>query len=497
MIRYIVSALNKTKNLYFMKKWTKFESVAFITGFSLLAYELAAARILAPSIGSSIYVWTSVIGVIIAALSIGYAVGGMLADKRVKPADIAWLLLLAAAGVILTLVLSDSVLELIRTSIKDPRIQGLVVATLLFFPTSFVLGAISPYLARLRTRSLETTGTSVALLSAANALGGISGTFGVGFIFFGFFGSKETLIFTTILLACASLLFAPYKQVLKRIAAGIVASLCLMMFFPATPAIGEVADIDTPSARYKVRDVVYEGHPTRILESGPNGAQSGVYLNGSSQLVFGYTRQMAVLVEQAPQKQRMLILGGGAFTLPRYLGEKYPTSQIDVAEIDSQLVNIAKRYFNYSDLPNVTVYAEDARAYLNTNQHKYDIILVDVYTDISIPFSVATREYATKLKASLKPDGLVLSNIIGSDTAACRPLLLAVHAGYMQSFTNYQLYPLYDPQLKNRQNIIFAYSNAALGDKSATTYDLSGGVALTDNYAPVERLKLQCKSSES
>ncbi|HEX7259955.1 MAG TPA: fused MFS/spermidine synthase [Candidatus Saccharimonadia bacterium] len=479
-----------------MKRITRYEIVAFITGFSLLAYELAAARILAPSIGSSTYVWTSVIGVIIAALSLGYAAGGLVADKRVKRSDIAWLLLMAASAVVFTLLLSDTVLEVATSNVSDPRLQGLLVATLLFSPASFLLGVISPYLARLRTISLETTGTSVAFLSAANAVGGIIGTFSVGFIFFGYIGSKETLLFTTLLLIFCSLLFAPYRQIVKRLGVGSLISLFVFISFYQVQAEGVVADIDTPSARYTVQDISYNSQPTRILVSGPRAAQSGVYLNGSSDLVFAYTQQMAVLVEQVQKKDRILILGGGAFTLPRYLAEKYPSSQIDVAEIDSKLVGVAKKYFNYRDRPNIRVYDEDARAFLNANTTKYDIILVDVYSDSAIPFSVATREYAAKLAASLESDGIVFSNIIGTDTERCRPLLRAIHGSYSASFRHYQLYPQGDRELALNQNIIFAYSNQPLLDDGALKRDLSGGMALTDNYAPVERLKLECQNSE-
>ncbi len=479
-----------------MRRITKYELAAFITGFSLLAYELAAARILAPSIGSSTYVWTSVIGVIIAALSLGYAVGGMLADKRVKQSDISWLLLLAAGTVITTYALSDTVLSWVTNGIKDPRLQGLLVATLLFTPTSFILGIISPYLARLRTVSLETTGTSVAFLSAANAIGGIIGTFSVGFIFFGYIGSKETFMITALFLVLSSLFFAPYRQIIKRGGIGLFIVLFIFLWFPQSSAEAEVADIDTASARYKIYDVAYDNAPTRLLVSGPNAAQSGVRLDGSNELVFFYTRQMAALVDTAPKKDRILILGGGAFTMPRYFAEKYPDSQIDVAEIDPKLPGIAKQYFNYSNPGNVHIYGEDARAYLNTNKIKYDIILVDVYSDSSIPFSVATQEYTERLKQSLQPQGLVISNVIGSDTQACRPQLRAIHASYAHSFLSYRLYPDHDLSLQTKQNLIFAYSNQALSDRSGLVYDLSGGMDLTDNFAPLERLKLECQKSE-
>lgn len=468
---------------------SKYEAVAFVTGFALLAYELTAARILAPSIGSSTYVWTSVIGVIIAALSLGYAAGGIIADRRVKQSDLAWLLLLASGTVLLTLVLADPILESVSAGFKDPRLQGVTVAALLFSPTSFILGIISPYLARLRTVSLETTGISVAWLNAANAIGGIVGTFSVGFIFFGYIGSKESLLFTALLLLLPGFLFVPSRQILRWIGIAFMLFLALSWLSPAI-ADNQVADIDTPSAHYGVYDTLYDGQSVRLLVSGPRAAQSGVYLNGSSDLVFSYTQQMAALVDQEVSKDRILMLGGGAFTLPRYLAEKYPSSKIEVVEIDERLIDIARKYFGYKDYGNVQVHSTDARAYLNTSKTKYDIIMLDVYSDSAIPFALTTQEYASELKKDLKPGGIILANIIGSDAPDCRPLLRSLHASFATVFSGYSLYPQSDRSLQTKQNIIFAYSDRGGGD--GYTPDLSGGMTLTDNFAPVERLKLQC-----
>src|SRR5687767_12326570 len=118
--------------LYFRSHMGSYEFIAFASGFVLMAYEMVASRILAPSIGSSMYVWTSVIGTMIAALAIGYAVGGWLADKRVAAQDVAWLLLLSAIAVAGTLLFYEPILFLISESITDQRLQGIIAAVLLF-----------------------------------------------------------------------------------------------------------------------------------------------------------------------------------------------------------------------------------------------------------------------------------------------------------------------------------------------------------------------------
>ena len=132
-----------------VKRIGKLEVISFSVGFSLLAYELVAARVLAPSIGSSTYVWTSVIGVIIASLSLGFFAGGKLADARAKPSDLVWLLCLAAVAVILTQQMYLGTLKDIIDAFNDPRLQAVMASLVLFAPTSFLVGMTSPYLVKL------------------------------------------------------------------------------------------------------------------------------------------------------------------------------------------------------------------------------------------------------------------------------------------------------------------------------------------------------------
>ena len=482
--------------LKYLKTIRTYEIIAFTTGFALMAYELAAARLLAPSIGSSTYVWTSVIGVIIAALSIGYTIGGIIADKRVSPTDIAWLLLASALGVSLTLTFADGTLSML-SKISDPRLQGLMASALLFLPASFLLGTISPYLARLRTRSLGTTGRSIASLSAMNAIGGIIGTFCVGFIFFGYVGPSETLFFVIFLLVAASWLISPRHRLFQRLALSLILLIVSLLQSIQLPKKGIIADINTPSARYQIIDSTRQGAPIRILSTGPRGSQSGVYASGSTELVFDYTRQIAQLVKQAPHKSTVLVLGGGALTLPAYLADHHP-AQIDVVEIDPHLEDISKKYFNYRDRPNLKIIAQDARAYLNTTQKKYDIIIADVYADTSIPFALTTQQYTQQLRRTLTANGIAIVNAIGANTPGCGPLLSSIHQSYIKAFTHFTMQPMRDPNIKSVQNIISTYSNQPLNWANAPAApQLQPGQTLTDNYAPIERLQQQCWDEQS
>ena len=138
-----------------MKSSWRLGAAACVGGFALMAYELVAARLLAPSVGSSTYVWTGVIGVIIIALSAGCWLGGRVADYRHAPQDVGLLLIIAAALVVATMLSANDVLRWLTTALDEPRIQAVIAALVLFAPASFVLGAASPYLAKLNVSSLN------------------------------------------------------------------------------------------------------------------------------------------------------------------------------------------------------------------------------------------------------------------------------------------------------------------------------------------------------
>ncbi len=462
-----------------------------------MAYELVAARILAPQIGSTVYVWTSIIGVIIAALSLGYAYGGYIADRRVKSVDVVTMLMLGSAFVVLTLLAAPIILPFTSTAFSDPRIQGVFAAILLFAPASFLLGAISPYLARLKITRLDTTGSTIASLSALNAVGGIIGTFFTGFVFFAYIGSGHSLVLIALLLLVSSWFISPALQFRRRLGATLVIILIGLAAMNISPTSNRsvITTLDTPSARYEVVDVIMNERPIRALASGPTGLQSGVYKDGSDELAFLYTRKIAELIRLYPQPENILILGGGTFTLPQYLASEYPETTIDVVEIDDGLVSLAREYFGYKDPQNVTPIIDDARAFLNRNTTRYDIVVIDAYNDTTIPPTLATREYVERLQTAVKPNGVVLANVVGADSFRCRDLLRSLHGAYKSEFNYSEVYPLYDEFLLSVQNIIIAYASRETPWLPKSDITIPPMQPFTDDYAPVEFLKQKCDSS--
>ncbi|HEV7952366.1 MAG TPA: fused MFS/spermidine synthase [Candidatus Saccharimonadales bacterium] len=464
--------------------------IAFVSGFSLMTFELAAARVLAPNIGSSTYVWTSVIGVIIAALSLGYWAGGKLADIRNRAVDLAWLCLAIAAAITLTLLNYQNLIESIVQSIEDSRVQGIVASLVLFAPASFLIGMLSPYLVKLRVTSLATSGQSFASLSALESIGGITGTFITGFVLFGYIGAREAFVAVILLLLASSWLIVPHMRWRGRM----WTSLVIIVMCVGSLQMTNKKEIDTASAHYTIFDAfTRSGQPVRGIATGPGGTQSGIAVGQPDELVFWYTQQMAEVVASVSQRDRILILGGGAFTLPQYLANKYPDSTIDVVEIDPELATIAREHFEYKDPKNVNMIFEDARTYVNRSTQKYGIILVDVYSDSSVPFSLMTREYGQRIQRLLTDEGVIVVNMIANTTGPCRELLIALDAPYSLGLPH-AAYKTNQPN-ETKSNMIVTYSKQPLDWAGSFPLTIHTPAIYTDNYAPAERLQQKCQNA--
>ena len=475
-----------------MKSSWRLGAAACVSGFTLMAYELVAARLLAPSVGNSTYVWTGVIGVIIIALSAGCWLGGRVADYRHAPQDVGLLLIVAAALVMITILSANNTLRWLTTVLDEPRIQAVIAALALFAPASFVLGAVSPYLAKLNVSSLDTAGRSVANLSALDAVGGIAGTFVTGFVLLGMIGLNETLALITGILLATSWLFIPrWQWQLRALMVGAVIVAALSGLY--MPKHGDVS-IETPSAHYSIVNYTSNGRQIRGLVTGPTGVQSGVYLDGTKGLPFWYTRRM-VEVTIAAKPRTVLLLGGGAFTMAEHMARQLPNTHIDVVEIDPGLENISRQYFSYQSLPNVKLIFDDARTYIQRTNRHYDVVLIDVYNGGEIPYSLLTAEYGSELARITREDGLVVANLIaGLNNAPCRELFAAFDAVYRRTWP----YAWYGTQHRDlsRGNYVVAYSKKPRTMPAALSpLQPLGGTLYTDNFIPNDRLYEACRTA--
>ena len=425
------------------------------------------------------------IGVIIAAMSVGYYMGGRLADIRNRRSDVGWQLFAGAATMALTLVTYPMLLHWLPTTSFDVRVQAVIASLVLFAPTSLIIGSISPYLAKLNVTSLTGAGRAVASLSAWNAIGGISGTFMTGFILFGVMGSRAIFGVLIVMMLVAALSMLGWRKWRGVGAASVVVAALL------APVGDSYLHIDTASAHYMVFDWRDNGRHMRGLAMGPEGTQSGIDVANPETPIFWYTQQLADVVRQTPQKKDILMLGGGTFTVPQHLAVTYPDSHIDVVEIDPKLQTIAMQYFGYQERSNVTIIADDARTYSNRTHKQYDIILVDVYSNIDVPFTFTTREYGQAVQRMLRPGGVVAVNMVAGEQGGCRDVLSMLEAPYRQEFSQ-RLLAVAPGEQAARKNIIGLYSNSPLNYTGYRDVPIPRTPAFTDDFAPVEWVRERC-----
>ena len=275
--------------------------VVFINGALIMIFELVASRVLAPYLGSSIYVWTSIIGVILASLSLGYYQGGFLADKILLKRNIsdtnldknllANLTLFSGFAIAITSLFEKSFLDFIVSLVTDQRLASLLACILLFAPASFLMGAVISYSTRLEIVSLKTSGKALGTLYAISTLGSIVGTFLGGFFLIGYFGTKMILVLLAFTMLALSLLifgisFFKNRKRMSILISTIVFSLNFL--FDKDPQV--ILDTDSNYSRILVYDTIYpyDKRPIRVLSTF-RLSQTAMYLEGDD-LVFDYLK---------------------------------------------------------------------------------------------------------------------------------------------------------------------------------------------------------------
>lgn len=474
----------------------RFEIIAFLTGASVMVLEIVGARLIAPVFGASIYVWTAMIGVILGSLALGYAVGGKIADRPGSSNNYLGFILFAAAGLILAMAfIQEGVLGSIASHGLDLRISAFLAAVLLFGMPSVLLGMVSPYLAKRRVTSLETTGFTIGRLEAAGALGSIVGTFACGYFLLGAFGSRAIVLGVVAALLLTSLLASP-RYMIKSKVAGLVLALAAGVILLSNPP-RVLADVDSSYARYRVVRQNYNFQPINTLVTDAASIQSAAPADGSPELVVDYTQHFFEIAKAYGDPRHVLVVGGGTHTFPSALVRSDPDVRVDVAEIDPALDQLARDYFSLAQSPRLTIHHADGRRYLNTTQARYDLIYMDAFSSLSPPFHLATAETVARIADRLEPTGAAVVNVVGNYDDGANAYLRAVRATYATAFRYISIHQSITslPLAYLRQNfVLIATNNKARFDslvaqqRSPQLRLDSGGQVLADDYAPVERL---------
>lgn len=189
------------------------EIIVFICGAVVMAFEIVGSRMLGPYVGTSIFIWTGIIGVILLCLSLGYYYGGKIADKKPEFKLLAIIILFAGLFIGISTLIKDGLLGMLLTAFSNVKLISLLASFILFSIPSVLLGMVSPFAARLKIKTLHKSGSAVGTLYAISTLGSITGTFLAGFYLIPSFGVTSILYLLSILLVLSAiLLFFIYKN---------------------------------------------------------------------------------------------------------------------------------------------------------------------------------------------------------------------------------------------------------------------------------------------
>jgi len=402
--------------------------LVFACGACLMAWEIAGSRVLGPYFGSTVYVWGSLIGVIMGALSIGYYFGGILADRR--PSVGLLCSIVAAAGVVLLIdrLIAASVCRAVVAAPLGARLRPLLVSVILFLPASVMLGMVSPFAVRLEAKSVGTMGNVAGRLYALSTVGSIAGTMAAAFYLLETFRvSTIILMLGGLLIASALYLWLPgLRQKSRPVSALLLAAaaaLCISVCIPAStfdvlqyysglqPTI--VDELESAYQHIVVLDRTDGIRRQRVLKF-DQYEQSSVYPDSNYEPASRYTQLFYLPFIFRRDISSVLIVGLGGGTGPRMFHE-FDGIEIDAVEIDPKVVVAAKKYFGFKPDDSMRVHVADGRVFIQQSDKKYDLIILDAYSIGSrIPFHLLTREFYEDVRSRLDPGGVVHSNIIAA-----------------------------------------------------------------------------------
>ncbi len=386
--------------------------LVFVVGTGSLGAEIAAVRLLAPYFGASTVVWANTIGIVLVALTVGYWLGGRFADRHPHKRGLCLLTLLAATLLALVPFAADPLLDLAVNALDEISagafLGSLVGVLALVAVPVLLLGAVTPWALRLAVDRVEQAGTVAGRLYALSTAGSLAGTLLSALVLIPLVGTRRTfLVFAFAIAAVAVLGLRPTR----RFALAPAAMLVLIALPVGTLKGSENGRvIYETETEYQYAQVVERSDGSRALELNEGQAQHSIY-NPDSVLTGDVWDGHLVLpftVRDTPPR-RVAILGNAAGTTSRAYEEFFPDTRVDGVEIDAELSEIGRRYFEM-DNPNLHLYHEDARPFLRRVDARYDVISVDAYRQPYIPFYLTTREFFETVRDRLAPGGVLIVN---------------------------------------------------------------------------------------
>lgn len=391
----------------------------FFAGMSVMAVELGASRLLAPYFSSSQIVWTIIIGTIMIAMALGNIYGGKSADKSPNPDKLYGRILIAAVWIALIpvagkyIVLGISALLIFTVNNNFLIIAAFCACMVIFVFPLFLLGTVTPSLAKYSVSSLDDSGRTVGTLGAFNTIGSIIGTFVPTFVTIPAVGTSITfLIFAGILIVLSVIYFVSSRVGYKKIIiSGVIFVSCCVFGHGDSFAFWQKDLTYEGESIYNYLQVSEDDKQVSLSTNVLFGVQS-VYMKDDTLTGLYYDYAMAaplMVPDKKPDSMEVLILGMGTGTYATQCRKYFGDMNIEGVEIDEKITKLSRKYFALPDDINVTTY--DGRAFLNASDRKYDVIMVDAYQDITIPFQMSSVEFFRLVKSHLNENGVMVVNM--------------------------------------------------------------------------------------
>lgn len=475
--------------------------VVFVVGAASLGTEIAAARLLAPYFGASTIVWANTIATVLLALSVGYWLGGRLADRDPSLRGLCRMVLIA--GLLLAAIpyaarpFLDTAVSALDSISAGAAIGSLAAVMVLVAGPVLLLGAVSPYAVRLALRRVEESGSVAGALYALSTAGSLAGTFAAALVLIPFAGTHRTFLVFALAL---TLVAAP---TLRRLALIAPLAVAILLAVPPGAIRTDSADgtvIHETETPYQYARVLQDPSGTRRLELNEGLAVHSIYRPGRY-LTGDYWDDFLVapLAVAGRPPRRLAILGNAGGTTARAYGHFLPATRIDAVELDGRLTEIARRYFDLRG-PRLRLITADARPFLRSTTGRYDAIFIDAYRQPYVPFYLTTREFFALVRSRLTPHGALVVNVghpEGSQTLE-RALSTTMRAVF-PAVSRDRVTPT------NTLLIAGGFTSPARLARAASTLpaalrplasavagrlapSLSGGTVLSDDRAPVEWL---------
>jgi predicted membrane-bound spermidine synthase len=486
--------------------------VAFVTGGIVMSFEMLGSRYLNPYFGSGIYTWASLISTVLAALCLGYFIGGYAADRYPSATTLGVTVLIGSVYILLLPLFSEWLMETVLAGFDDVRAGSLAAAfVILFFPVTF-LGMYSPFGIRLLLQSAQTSGRVSGTVYGISTLGSIVGTLGTTFLLIPTIGTRAI----TYTLGIAGVVSGLLLLLAPRAKRAVLVAMALALAAPSARAEdvidtkiraemllhndGRVAHLET-----EYNDIFITKRNKELALSfqwkGHDYTESVTNLTDPDDLPVKYTQVMTLGVAYPPQVKRVLMLGLGGGSIPTYLGRFLPEATIETVEIDPGVLLAAKKFFGVVETERMRYHESDGRVFLNRHKDQYDLILVDAFQGGYVPFHLLTKEFYTLLKQRLAPGGAVAFNVhdgtklYASTLVTLRAVFPTVHlypSGEGEVITVVMGERAPDPAtlsaraaaLQEKYNFRFTLPSllAHRTDKDNARY---AGELLTDDFAPV------------